>query len=81
MSIVTETAKELAASAVKATPPITITGLSLAGFTMQDWVLTATLIYTVLQILILVRDKVLRIGPKEPLHERIRQRIRRNPRH
>lgn len=76
----TETARDLAASAVKVTPPITVTGLTLAGFTLQDWVLTLTAIYTVLQILILLRDKVFHVGPKEPLHERVRQRIRKHPR-
>ena len=81
MGIMADTAKDIAASGVKAIPPITVTGLSLSGVTLQEWVLIATLVYTVLQILILVRDKVLGIGPKEPLHERIRQRIRRNPRH
>lgn len=34
----------------KASPPVTVTGITLAGASLQDWVLIATLIYTVLQI-------------------------------
>lgn len=80
MGIMADTAKDIAASGVKALPPITVTGLTLSGVTLQEWVLIATLIYTVLQILILIRDKLLGVGPKEPLHERVRQRLRKHSR-
>lgn len=35
-------------------------GTFFGALTLQHWVLTATLIYTLLQIYLLVRDKVLR---------------------
>lgn len=41
--------------AVKAAPPITITGMTIVGIQVQDWLLILTLIYTILQILIIVR--------------------------
>jgi hypothetical protein len=49
---------DLAAEAVKASPPLTVVGLSVAGVGLQDWVLLLTLIYTIIQIYLLVRDKV-----------------------
>lgn len=51
------TAQEIAVETFKAAPPVTAVGLSLAGVTLQDWVLIGTLIYTVLQIGFLIRDK------------------------
>lgn len=45
---------EVAMATAKLTPPITVTGMTLAGYTLQDWVLLATLVYTVLQICITV---------------------------
>lgn len=43
-------------------------GLAAAGgITLQTVVQVAALVYTVLQIWILLRDKVLRIGKKRPL--------------
>ena len=50
----TEHSGEVAMAAAKLTPPITVTGMTLAGYTLQDWVLLATLAYTVLQICITV---------------------------
>lgn len=41
--------------AVKAAPPITITGMTIVGIQVQDWLLILTLVYTILQILIIVR--------------------------
>lgn len=43
--------------ASKASPPVAVGGLSLAGVSLSDAVLAATLIYTVLQIYFLLRDK------------------------
>lgn len=40
---------------VKAAPPITITGMTIVGIQVQDWLLILTLVYTILQILIIVR--------------------------
>lgn len=41
----------------KASPPVTVTGLSLYGVSLQEWVLLATLVYTLLQLYFLLRDK------------------------
>jgi hypothetical protein len=41
----------------KAAPPITVGGLSLAGVALSDWLIILTLVYTVLQIIFLIRDK------------------------
>ncbi|MFC4161956.1 hypothetical protein [Chitinimonas lacunae] len=42
--------QEMAAEAVRAAPPVGVAGISLAGVALADWVLIATLIYTVVQI-------------------------------
>ena len=47
-------AGEVAAAAVKASPPLAISGMYLAGYSLQDWLVLATLVYTVLQILLLL---------------------------
>jgi hypothetical protein len=49
---------ELAVEAMRVSPPVTVAGLSLAGISLQDWVLVATLIYTVVSLIFLIRDKV-----------------------
>lgn len=49
-----QTVGEIANEAMKAAPPVSVTGLSLAGVGLSDWVLLATLIYTVLQSIALV---------------------------
>jgi hypothetical protein len=51
---------ELAAEAVKATPPLTVAGLAFAGVSLQDWVLLLTVVYLILQIAFLVYDKLLK---------------------
>lgn len=38
----------------KASPPVAVSGLTLAGVQLQDWLIIATLIYTVIQIVILL---------------------------
>lgn len=45
---------DLMVAAGKASPPIMVSGAAVAGFSLQDWVLIATLVYTVLQIALLV---------------------------
>lgn len=45
---------------VKSAPPIAVGGLTLFGVGLSDWVLLMTLVYTVLQVYILVRDKLIR---------------------
>ena len=49
------TPHEQIADLAKAAPPIAITSVTVLGFPMSDWVLLATLIYTVLQISLVVR--------------------------
>lgn len=51
---------DISIEAVKAAPPVTVVGLSLAGVSLQDWVLIITLIYTVLSLIFLIRDKIYR---------------------
>ena len=36
----------------KASPPIAVSGLTLAGVQLQDWLIMATLLYTAIQIII-----------------------------
>lgn len=48
---------ELATEAAKAAPALTVGGLTLFGVGLSDWVLLATMIYTVLQITFLLRDR------------------------
>jgi hypothetical protein len=52
--------KETASAAVKAAPPISVVAAWLNGIHIADVVLWATLIYTVLQTYVLVRDKLVR---------------------
>lgn len=47
-------ATEYVAVAGKASPPIAVSGAAIAGIPLQDWVLTATLVYTVLQVGLLI---------------------------
>ena len=49
---------DLALEAAKAAPPVTVVGMSLGGASLQEWVLILTAIYTVLQLVFLIRDKV-----------------------
>ena len=51
---------EIASEAVKATPPLTVGGLTFFGVGLSDWVLLATMIYTALQVFFLLRDKCYR---------------------
>ena len=50
-----ENYNELAVAAAKMSPPVTVAAATVAGASLQDWVLAATLVYTVLQIILLVR--------------------------
>ncbi len=44
---------DLVAAAGKSAPPIAVSGLTVAGVSLQDWVLILTAIYTVIQIALL----------------------------
>ena len=47
---------ELGMATVKAAPPVTVAGLQLAGHPLSDWLILATLVYTVLQIAALLNQ-------------------------
>jgi len=55
MSINPEGASEYAGAVGKAAPPIAVSTAAIAGLSLQDWVLAATLAYTLLQIVFLLR--------------------------
>jgi len=42
----------LSMAAIKTSPPVIVTSMSLAGVQLQDWLIMATIIYTVIQIII-----------------------------
>ncbi|MBL8508343.1 hypothetical protein [Chitinimonas sp. JJ19] len=43
--------------AIKAAPPVSVGAMTLAGLQLSDLVLLVTLLYTVMQLLVLWRDK------------------------
>lgn len=49
---------DLVSEAVKAAPAVTVTGLTLFGVALADWVLLASLVLIVCQLFFLIRDKV-----------------------
>ena len=42
----------LSMAAIKTSPPIIVTGMTVAGMQLQDWLIMATILYTVIQIII-----------------------------
>lgn len=48
----------LVGEAVKAAPPLTVVSVTVLGFSLQEWVYLTTIIYTLLQIAIIVGPKV-----------------------
>jgi hypothetical protein len=59
-------AGEAASEAAKALPPVRVAGLTLAGGTVNDLVLLATLLYTLLQMAWFVYSKFIRKSGDEP---------------
>lgn len=58
--------EEVLVAAVKVAPPVAITGMTLAGYPLADWLILATLVYTILQFLLLLEKRFLpRKPPKE----------------
>jgi hypothetical protein len=53
---------DIVASAVKTAPPVSIASATLLGYPVADWALWATLVYTCLQIIFLLREKLFRKG-------------------
>ena len=58
MFVMDDTARDVAISTVKVAPPIAVTGMHFLGYGVADWVLALTAVYTILQIVVLVRDKI-----------------------
>lgn len=54
MSLTMQQKTDIAAEAAKAAPPVTVAGATLAGVTVHDLILWATLVYLVLQIAFLL---------------------------
>jgi hypothetical protein len=66
MSLTMQQKTDIAAEAAKATPPVTVAGATLAGVTVNELILWATLIYLVLQIaFLLYRWGRLHFGKKD----------------
>ena len=42
----------LSMAAIKTSPPIIVTGMTVAGVQLQDWLIMVTILYTVIQIII-----------------------------
>jgi hypothetical protein len=42
----------LSMAAIKTSPPIIVTGMTVAGVQLQDWLIMATILYTLIQIII-----------------------------
>ena len=42
----------LSMAAAKVSPPVIVSGLTVAGVQLQDWLIMATILYTVIQIII-----------------------------
>jgi hypothetical protein len=39
-------------AAIKTSPPIIVTGMTVAGIQLQDWLIMVTMLYTIIQIII-----------------------------
>lgn len=44
----------LSMAAIKTSPPVVVSGLTLGGVQLQDWLIMTTILYTVIQIIILL---------------------------
>lgn len=56
-------AASITVAAAKAAPPVAVTGANfILGFTLNDWVAIATLIYIGLQAFFLVKDRLRKRG-------------------
>lgn len=59
------TVSSVVGEATKALPPVVVSTATYLGFTLQEWVYIATITYTVIQIAVIVYDKIIK-----PLRER-----------
>lgn len=44
----------LSMAVAKTSPPVVVSGLTVAGIQLQDWLIIATILYTLIQIIILL---------------------------
>ena len=51
-------AHEQAQEMLRAAPPLTVTAMSIFGFSISDWAFLLTAIYTLLMIVLLVRRQI-----------------------
>ncbi len=56
--------EEIVTATAKAAPPLAVSGLTISGVTLQDWVYIATLVYLAFQIFVIVRDKIVNYRSK-----------------
>ena len=45
---------EVGAVTAKVTPPVVVSGMVIAGYQLQDWLVVLTIIYTIIQIVLLL---------------------------
>ena len=50
--------EEITTATTKAAFPLGVSGLTISGVTLQDWVYIVTLVYLAFQIYVIVRDKI-----------------------
>ncbi|MBB5414125.1 hypothetical protein [Paraburkholderia atlantica] len=48
---------DVVASAAKVAPSVSVASLTILGYPLADWVLMLTALYTILQVIALIRDK------------------------
>lgn len=77
MSIMDDTTKDVIASAAKAAPPVSIVGMHFLGYGISDWLIAVTLVYTILQVIVLIRDKIFYSELKRNEERQHRDRVRR----
>ena len=76
MSIMDDTTKDVVVSAVKAAPPVSMVGMHFLGYGIADWLIAVTLVYTILQVVVLLRDKVFHSELHRQEEKQYRDRIR-----
>jgi len=76
MSIMDDTTKDVVASAIKAAPPVSMVGMHFLGYGIADWLVAITLVYTILQVVVLLRDKVFSSELKRKEEKQYRERVR-----
>ena len=53
----TQQHSEIVTEGLKAIPTVTVGGLTLFGVVLSDWVMILTIVYTLAQLVFLLRDK------------------------